>query len=113
MQELEKLQEIEELGQEEAGEEKEYQERKFGFSTVPLIQAGLCVLLLLALLLLKFTQKEQYEKVTEWYRAQAAQEIEIPGFQWELPEKGDESSQAEKTPQEESDTPETPTAQRV
>lgn len=113
MQELEKLQEIEELGHEEVEDEKENREKKFSFSTVPLIQASLCLLLLLALLLLKFTQKEQYEKVAEWYRVQAAEEIELPRFQWDPPQKSEEPGQTEGTSREESGVPEAPAAQRV
>lgn len=79
MRDPEQLQEIENLGEEE--EEflpAESRKRQEGGSALPIFQAALCVLALLALLVLKFTNMETYDKVTSWYQSEAAREIELP-----------------------------------
>lgn len=74
------FQEIENLGEnEEIGETQDERGQSTG-SAVPLLQAALCVLALLALVFLKFTNPETYGRVTDWYRSEAAREIELP--QW-------------------------------
>ncbi len=79
MRDPEQFQEIENLGEEE--EEffpAESRRRQEGGSALPIFQAALCVLALLALLVLKFTNTETYGKVTNWYQSEAAREIELP-----------------------------------
>lgn len=71
------FQEIENLGEDEEINETE-KEREQGGSAVPLLQAALCALALLALVFLKFTNPETYGKVTNWYQSEAVREIELP-----------------------------------
>ncbi len=74
------FQEIENLGEEEELPEPSGEQRAGGSSALPLLQTALCVLALLALLFLKYTDAETYGKVTDWYQCEAAREIELP--QW-------------------------------
>lgn len=74
------FQEIENLGEDEEIDETQEEQRQSTGSAVPLLQAALCVLALLALVFLKFTNPETYGKVTDWYQSEAAREIELP--QW-------------------------------
>lgn len=59
-----------------SGEEK----RQEKSSVLPLLQTALCVMALLALLILKIAKPETYSKATQWYRSEAAREIEFPKF---------------------------------
>lgn len=59
--------------------EEEYKEKQRG-SSVPLFQAVVCILLLVALLLLKFSDQEKYQEIANWYNQEAAEEIQLP--QW-------------------------------
>lgn len=74
------IQEIENLGEDEEISETQEKRGQSTGSFVPLLQAALCALALLALVLLKFTDPETYGKVTDWYQSEASQEIELP--QW-------------------------------
>ncbi len=78
MRDPEQLQEIENLGEEEEEFFPKESRRKEGGSALPIFQAALCVLALIALLILKFTNAETYNKVTNWYQSEAAREIELP-----------------------------------
>lgn len=81
MQEREKLQEIENIGEDEGLEEQEEEHRSGGLGAVPLLQVVLCALVLAALVFLKCTDREKYDAATQWYMKEAAQEIELP--QWD------------------------------
>lgn len=83
MQDREKLQEIEKIGEDEGLEEPEQEERRSGgYGTVPLVQTILCALALAALVFLKMTAPEKYEETARWYQGEAAQEIELP--RWDV-----------------------------
>ena len=91
MQDQEKLREIESLGQdEEALEEQEAYwdepEEKQGGGGVPVLQAVICALVLVALLFFKFTDTEKYQGFANWYAQEMAQEIELPQFKNPVPE---------------------------
>ena len=62
MRDPEQLQEIENLGEEEEEFFPKESRRKEGGSALPIFQAALCVLALIALLILKFTDAETYNK---------------------------------------------------
>lgn len=86
MQDQAEFQEIENLGMEEGPEPQEAPPAKEkGGSILPYFQLFLCVLALLALVFLKLTDKETYNKVTDWYRDEASNVIELPGFSSEAP----------------------------
>ena len=79
MQDRERLQEIEEIGEQEENEEELQNESvRSGHSIVPLVQTAVCVLILLALLFLKYTDQERYQSVTGFYQKAAEEEIELP-----------------------------------
>ena len=81
MQDRERLQEIEEIGEQEENEEELQNESvRSGHSIVPLVQTAVCVLILLALLFLKYTDQERYQSVTGFYQKAAEEEIERPRF---------------------------------
>lgn len=85
MQQWDDLEEIDLLGEEEAGEgeEEPYQAPQAGgsLSTVPLLQALVCVLAFIGLLYLRHTGHPAYGEIREQYRREAAQEMELP--RWE------------------------------
>lgn len=88
MQDPEKLREIEELGQEEGEDQEDFWEDPEGhpnWSGAPLLQAVICVLALAALLIIKFTDTEKYQKITGWYEEEMSQEIELPYFERPTP----------------------------
>ncbi len=77
------FQEIENLGtdrlEEEVKEEKrERPQRESDGSFLPIFQAILCALALLALACCKFMVPETYGKAVDWYQKEAAREIELP-----------------------------------
>ena len=75
MQDRERLQEIEEIGEQEENEEELQNESvRSGHSIVPLVQTAVCVLILLALLFLKYTDQERYQSVTGFYQKAAEEE---------------------------------------
>lgn len=79
MLEQEKLQEIENIGNEEENQENISLNQNI-FGGLPLFQAAICVLLLLALVVLKFSDISVYNKVTDWYQNEMSREIELPQF---------------------------------
>lgn len=84
MRDPEKLREIEALGQEEGEEPEDFweePERQPGGSGAPLLQAVICALALAALLVIKFTDEGRYQSIAAWYKAEMAQEIELPYFE--------------------------------
>lgn len=84
MQDYEKLNELEKIGEEEDETdfaEDGYERRGGGHSVIPLLQTAICVLALLALLFLKFTDEKNYGMVTNWYQKAASEEIELPKFE--------------------------------
>lgn len=91
MQDQEKLREIESLGQDQEAleEQEEYweePEEKQGGGGVPILQAVICALVLVALLFFKFTDTEKYQGFADWYAREMAQEIELPQFKNPVPE---------------------------
>lgn len=91
MQDPEKLREIESLGQED--EEQEEQEAYWdeaeegqGGGGVPILQAVICAIALIVLLFFKFTDREKYQEIAEWYGQEMAQEIELPHLEKAVPE---------------------------
>ncbi len=97
----EELQEIEMLGREEPGQDREEfgetEGKKKRGSFLPLLQAAICLLLLLGLLILKFSDAEKFDQFSSWYRAEALREIELPEFQTApKEEKGESGAREEK-----------------
>ncbi len=96
------FQEIENLGGDEEwteAEEKRNGGSQGSGSFLPLFQAALCVLAILALVCLKFTDGETYGKVRDWYQSEISREIELP--KWAP---GEEESSAPPSPKP-SETP--------
>lgn len=91
MQDLEKLHEIESLGQEvqdpeELDELWEEPEEIQSGGGVPLLQAVICALVLAALLFFKFADQEKYQEFAGWYAQEMVQEIELPQLKAPEPE---------------------------
>ena len=82
MQDLEKLREIEEWGQEEEQPLSEEPTESAG-NPLPLIQAAVCLLLLAGLLLLRATDQPIYHSFAQWYQQEASQEIQLPAWEGE------------------------------
>lgn len=80
MQDWEELEELENLGEEEEGPEMPPgpAERKGSLSTLPLLQAAICIAAALALVYLRQTGHPAYDEVVARYRQEAAQEIQLP-----------------------------------
>lgn len=82
MQDLEKLREIEEWGQEEEQPLSE-EPTESGGNPLPLIQAAVCLLILAGLLLLRATGQPIYHSFAQWYQQEASQEIQLPAWEGE------------------------------
>lgn len=80
MQDLEKLQEIEELGVDEEDTPLP-QEDTSSPSGIPLAQAVLCLAALAVLLFLRYSDSPVYQDFAEWYRQEAAAEIQLPAWE--------------------------------
>lgn len=81
MQSWEEMEELEALGQtEEPWEPESGGGSGEGLSTVPLLQALVCVLLLAGLLTLRQSGHPAFEKIQERYRQEAAQEWRLPDW---------------------------------
>lgn len=76
------LREIDGLGEEDSEEELPElwtaPPEKPAWGGVPLLQAVLCALLIGALVFFKFYHPEKYQEISQWYRQEMAQEIELP-----------------------------------
>lgn len=84
MQNRDELEEIDLLGEDEGEEEEEFaglSSKSGGMSTVPLLQALACILLLAGLLYMRHTGHPAYGEIVERYRQEAAQELDLP--RWE------------------------------
>lgn len=68
--------------EEEAIEPEATEDTRSGGSlgTVPMVQAVLCVLVLLAAAFLKYDRPAEFEKYVAWYHAEQRKVIELPGF---------------------------------
>lgn len=85
MQDLEKLREIEELGLEDPPPAPEEPEGG-GLSGAPLVQAALCLLALVALVVLRSMDAPVYREFAAWYQQEAAGEIQLPAWEGADPE---------------------------
>lgn len=85
MQDLEKMQEIEELGLEELEPPGPEEPEGGNSSSVPLLQAVICLLFLAALLVLRYSDSPIYQTFEEWYQEEAAQEIQLPAWEETTP----------------------------
>ena len=87
MQDPEKLREIESIGdpEEDSPDEElwEEEERETGgsWSGVPLLQAVICALAVLALVFFQITDDAKYQEIGAWYKNEMAQELELPVFE--------------------------------
>jgi len=91
MQDPEKLREIDSLGEdEELFQEDETwedgQEGKGSWGSVPLLQAVICALVILALVFFRVTDETKYQGIISWYQYEMAQELELPTFSRATPE---------------------------
>lgn len=80
MQDWEQLDEIDSLGEEDDLQEPEEMaggENTGGLSTVPLFQAAVCALALVALAYMRFTAHPAYGEIAARYHAEQAQEIDM------------------------------------
>lgn len=85
MQDLEKLREIENLGEDDAlfQEDDAWDgDRKEGgsLSGIPLLQAVICALAVLALIFFRISDDVKYQEITSWYQHEMSQELELPAF---------------------------------
>ena len=91
MQDPEKLREIEDLGEEkdifqEDETWDEGTEESGGWGGVPLLQAVVCALAVLVLVFFRVTDDTKFQEISEWYRDEMAQELEMPTFSRASPE---------------------------
>lgn len=91
MQDPEKLREIEALGEDEELFQKneaweDDREGRDGWGGVPLLQAVICVLAVLALLFFRITDETKYQEITDWYQHEMTQELELPMLSRATPE---------------------------
>lgn len=81
MQNQEKLREIEELGLEEEETAPLEESREESRSVLPLVQAALCLAVLLTLLLMRQMNTAGYDAFTSWYQEEMKQEIQLPPWE--------------------------------
>lgn len=91
MQDPEKLREIENLGEEvELPQEDEtWEEDRVeggGWGGVPLLQAVICALAVLALVFFRLTDDKKYQEIAGWYQSEMAKELELPSLDRAAPE---------------------------
>lgn len=92
MQDPEKLREIETLGeesnvlQEDETWETEQEEVGTGWGGIPLLQAVICALAVLALVFFRVSDDTRYHQIADWYQREMAQELELPDFSRATPE---------------------------
>lgn len=53
-------------------------EHKKTHSIVPILQMSLCAIILVALVIIKFTDNEKFNTIADWYKESASQEVELP-----------------------------------
>ncbi len=91
MQDPEKLREIESIGEPEEGSpdeelwEEEEREAGGSWSGVPLLQAVICALAVLALVFFRVSDDAKYQEIGAWYKNEMAQELELPIFEHATP----------------------------
>lgn len=79
MQDWEELEELDSLGEEEGSEELPGSPEKSGsLTTLPLLQALACVLLVLGLVYLRQTGNPAYEEIVARYRQESRQQLHLP-----------------------------------
>lgn len=91
MQDPEKLREIESLGEDEKAyaeddDWEEENEHDGSWSGIPLLQAVICALAVLALVFFKLSDDAKYQEISAWYQNEMAQELELPDFSRATPE---------------------------
>lgn len=91
MQDQEKLREIESMGEDcgDFPEDEEYEEslkESGGWGGIPLLQAVVCALIILALIFFRVSDGTKYQEIAAWYQQEMAKEIELPTFSRATPE---------------------------
>ncbi len=92
MQDPEKLREIESLGEQEDSPQEDgelWEEagvNDSSWGTVPLLQAVICALAVLALVFFRISDEEKYNEISAWYQNEMAQELELPSLNRSSPE---------------------------
>lgn len=100
MQDYDKYSQIDEFGENDEFDdsfEDDYESKNNNgkkHSMVPIIQCFACLIILLALIFLKYTNTEDYDLVTDWYDEKVNTEIELPRFA-ALPEESSSSAAAQ------------------
>lgn len=85
MQDLDKLHEIEELGLEDREDAPPEEPEGGNSSMVPLLQGVICLLILAALLLLRYMGSPVYETFTQWYQQEVSEEVQLPAWEETTP----------------------------
>ena len=88
MQDPEKLKEIASLGETDSEPQEEWLEEPracAGWGGALLVQAAVCILILLMLVIFKFTDEEEFQEIRQWYGAEMSQEIELPRLRGSVP----------------------------
>lgn len=94
MQDQEKLREIESMGEDggDFPEDEEYEKyeeslkESGGWGGIPLFQAVICALIILALIFFRVSDGTKYQEIAAWYQQEMAKEIELPAFSRAAPE---------------------------
>lgn len=91
MQDPEKLREIENLGEDDGFFQEDNtwdddREEGGGWGGIPLLQAVICALAVLALIFFRVTDDAKYQEITAWYQHEMTQELELPAFSRATPE---------------------------
>lgn len=90
MQDPEKRQEIESLGEEyddfSQEECEDAAEEKSNWSGALLLQAVICAIAMLILVYFRMTDDGKYQEISQWYQREMSQEIELPQFQHASPQ---------------------------
>ena len=80
MENFDKLREIEDLGLGENEDDSAEEASSTGSGWAPVVQALVCLVLLLALLLLRYLDEPTYSSFAEWYHQESSREIQLPGW---------------------------------
>lgn len=90
MQDPEKLREIENLGEDDGlfQEDEAWDDNREGggWGGIPLLQAVICALAVLALIFFRVSDDAKYQEITAWYQHEMSQELELPTFSRATPE---------------------------